>query len=161
MSKLVRAGLEAAVTIVVTLAIIIGSFTALLGPDGIIALAGVYYAVWAGLILMTHLALAGRRRHFRLGFGVATGVVVMAVHLVMFLSGNIAVDINIVPVILHDFGFALVSMMVLNLVHLLIFRRRQPGTAADAPLTSERVDGVPAPEPLTQIDLDETQAQTA
>jgi len=164
MSKLVRAGLEAVVAIAVTLAIIIGSFTVLLGIDEVLALAGLYYAVWAGIILVTHLALAHRRRHFRLSFGVGTGVIVMAVHLAMFLTGSIAVEISIVPVILHDFGFALVGLMVLNLVHLVIFRRRQPQVAASAsPLRSERVDGVPMPESMKQadLDLDETQAQTA
>jgi hypothetical protein len=66
----------------------------------------------------------------------------------MFLTGNVNVDINLVPVILHDFGFALVSMIVLNLVHLVIFRRRRPeqASAPGAPEVSERVDDIPAPE---------------
>lgn len=147
MSKLVRAGLEAVVTIIATLGIIVWGFSALLGIDGVLALSGVYYASWAGIILVTHLAFAHRRRHIRLSFGVGTGVVVMAVHLVMFLTGNINVDINMVPVILHDFGLALIGLIVLNIVHLVIFRRRQP-TQADAPaapLLSERVDDIPAP----------------
>jgi hypothetical protein len=65
----------------------------------------------------------------------------------MFLTGNIPVDINLVPVILHDFGLALVSMTILNLVHLVIFRRRLPkqSSAPAAPDLSERVDDVPAP----------------
>jgi len=115
---------------------------------------------------VTHLVLANRRRHFRLSFGVGTGVIVMAVHLVMFLTGNIAVEISLVPVILHDFGLALVGMMVLNLVHLVIFRRRRPQAAvAAAPIASERVDDLLAPAPMREIDLDldldESQAQTA
>jgi hypothetical protein len=162
MSKLVRAGLEAVVTIVVTLAIIIGAFTALLGFGEVLALAGIFYAVWAAIILVTHLALSTRRRHVRLSFGVGTGVVVMGVHLVMFLTGAIPVEISIVPVILHDFGFALVGMMVLNLVHLVIFRRRLPQAAVPtAPLTSERVDDIPAPVSLKQKDLDLDEAQPA
>lgn len=155
MSKLIRAGLEAVVTIVVTLAIIIGAFTALLGLDEVLALAGVFYAVWAAIILVTHLALSTRRRHIRLSFGVGTGVVVMGVHLVMFLTGAIPVEISLVPVILHDFGFALVGMMVLNLVHLVIFRRRSPQAAVPTPpVTSERVDDLPAPTKMTKPDLD-------
>jgi hypothetical protein len=51
-----------------------------------------------------------------------------------------------VPVILHDFGFALIAMIVLNIVHLVIFRRRpQAAQAPAAPLQSERVDDIPAP----------------
>jgi hypothetical protein len=163
MSKLVRAGLEAVVTIIVTLAIIIGAFTALLGLPEVLALAGIYYVVWAAIILVTHLALSTRRRHIRLSFGVGTGVIVMGVHLVMFLTGNIAVEIAMVPVILHDFGFALVGMMVLNLVHLVIFRRKAPMAAAPAaPLTSERVDDIPAPSMKNlDLDLDLDEAQPA
>ena len=147
MSKLGRAGLEAVTIIVVTLAIIVGAFAAMFGMDELIPLSGAYYVIWAAIILITHLALATQRRHIRLGVGVASTVAVMAAHLVMFLTGNIGVDINIVPVILHDFGFALIAMIVLNLVHLVVFRRRQPQLAAapPAPLSSERVGDIPAP----------------
>ena len=147
MSKLLRAGFEALTTIVVTLAIIVGAFTAMFGFDDLMALSGVYYAVWAAVILVAHLGLARSRRHIRLGVSVAAGVAVMGVHLVMFLTGNVPVDMNMVPVILHDFGFALVAMTVLNIVHLVIFRRRQPDQLSAAmPNVSERVEGVPSPE---------------
>jgi hypothetical protein len=144
MNKLVRAGLEAVVSIAVTLAIIIGAFSPMFGMDALLALSGVYYAIWAGIILVTHLAFARQRRHLRLSIGVGTGVVVMGVHLAMFLTGNIKVDINMVPVILH----------------LVVFRRRQPKQAAEqgAPVLSERVDDIPAP---TQIDREPRQAKTA
>jgi purine-cytosine permease-like protein len=160
MNKLVRAGLEAVVSIAVTLAIIIGAFSPMFGMDALLALSGVYYAIWAGIILVTHLAFARQRRHLRLSIGVGTGVVVMGVHLAMFLTGNIKVDINMVPVILHDFGLALIGMIVLNIVHLVVFRRRQPKQAAEqgAPVLSERVDDIPAP---TQIDREPRQAKTA
>ena len=158
MSKLVRAGLEAITTIIVTLAIIMGAFSALLGMDGLIALSGIYYVIWAAVILVTHLAFARQRRHLRLSLGVATGVAVMGTHLVMFVTGNVNVDINLVPVILHDFGFALVSMIVLNLVHLVIFRRRLPeqSSAPAAPVLSERVDDIPAPVQASQDDRETT-----
>lgn len=148
MRKLVRAGLEAITTIIVTLAIIVGAFTPLLGMDDIVALSGIYYLVWTAVILGTHLAFARQRRHLRLSLGVAAGVVVMGAHLAMFITGNINVDINLVPVILHDFGFALVSMITLNLVHLVVFRRRTPQEvpAPAAPELSQRVDDIPAPE---------------
>ena len=160
MSKLVRAGLEAVVSITVTLGIIIGAFSTMFGIDGLLALSGIYYVIWAAIILVSHLALAYRRRHLRLSIGVGTGVVVMGVHLVMFLTGNINVDINMVPVILHDFGLALVGMIVLNIVHLVIFRRRQPKPAVQpaAPVRSERVDDIPAPE---QVEREPQQAKTA
>lgn len=160
MSKLVRAGLEAITTIIVTLAIIGGAFSALLGVDGLIALSGIYYIIWAAVILVTHLVFARQRRHLRLSLGVATGVAVMGTHLVMFATGNVNVDINLVPVILHDFGFALVSMMVLNLVHLVIFRRRpQQASAPAAPERSERVDDIPAPVPVAQDDREEARRE--
>src|SRR5690554_5527238 len=147
MSKLVRAGLEAVVSIAVTLGIIIGAFSSMFGMESLLALSGVFYAIWAGIILVTHLVFAHRRRHLRLSLGVGTGVVVMGAHLVMFLTGNINVDINMVPVILHDFGVALIGMIVLNVVHLVIFRRRQPkqAPAPAAPVLSGRVDDIPAP----------------
>ncbi len=161
MSKLARALLEAAVTIIGTLAIIVGAFSALLGLDEVLALSGIYYAIWAGIILVTHLALASKRRHYRLSIGVGAGVAVMLVHLAMFLTGNVPVDLSIVPVVLHDFGFALVGMMVLNLVHLVIFRRRNKGAdaAGSTPVASERVSA-PAPEALLNgDDLDELEPQ--
>lgn len=147
MNKLVRAGLEAVTTIVATLAIIVGAFSAMFGMDELLALSGIYYLAWAAIILATHLVLAKRRRHIRLGMGVATGVAVVLVHLAMFLTGSIPVDINIVPVILHDFGFALIAMIVLNVVHLVIFHRRRPHATHGpaAPLKSQRVDDIPAP----------------
>ncbi|HEU4808865.1 MAG TPA: hypothetical protein VFT01_11435 [Homoserinimonas sp.] len=148
MSKLVRAGLEAVVTITVTLAVIIGAFSALLGMDGLLALSGIYYVIWAAIILVIHLAFAKRRRHLRLSLSVGASVLVMVAHLAMFLIGTINVEINVVPVILHDFGFALVALVVLNIVHLVLFRRRRPkqGAAPAAPVHSERVDDIPAPE---------------
>lgn len=160
MSKLVRAGLEAVVSITVTLAIIIGAFSTMFGIDALLALSGVYYVVWAAIILVTHLAFARQRRHLRLSIGVGAGVVVMGVHLAMFLTGNINVDINMVPVILHDFGLALISMIVLNIVHLVIFRRRQSQESVEpaAPLRSERVDDIPAP---TQFEREPQRATTA
>jgi hypothetical protein len=145
MSKLLRAASEALTTIVVTLAIIVGAFSAMFGLDALLALSGVYYAVWTAIILITHLSLAGSRRHIRLGVSVAVGVAVMGAHLVMFLTGNIPVEMNMVPVIVHDFGFALVAMTVLNIVHLVIFRRRQPNQLA-SPNAADRVDDVPSPE---------------
>lgn len=147
MNKFVRAGLEAVTTIVATLAIIVGAFSAMFGMDALLALSGIYYIVWAAIIVATHLVFARSRRHIRLGIGVATSVAVMLAHLAMFLTGSIGVDINIVPVILHDFGFALIAMIVLNVVHLVIFRRRRPRVAQGpaAPLESQRVDDIPAP----------------
>jgi hypothetical protein len=148
MSKLVRAGLEAIVTIAVTLAVIVGAFSALLGMDGLMALSGIYYAIWAAAILVIHLVFATRRRHLRLSLSVGASVAVMGAHLVMFLTGSIPVEINLVPVIMHDFGFALVALVVLNIVHLVLFRRRLPKQAAApaAPVYSERVDDIPAPD---------------
>jgi hypothetical protein len=148
MSKLVRAGLEAVVTIAVTLAVIVGAFSALLGVDELMALSGIYYAIWAATILAIHLGFATRRRHFRLSLSVGASVAVMAAHLVMFLTGSIPVEINVVPVIMHDFGLALVALVVLNIVHLVLFRRRrpQPAAAPAAPVYSERVDDIPAPD---------------
>jgi hypothetical protein len=169
MSKLVRAGLEAVLTIAVTLAIIIGAFSALLGMSGLMALSGIYYVVWAAVILVIHLAFSMRRRHLRLSLSVGASVLVMAVHFALFLTGNISVDINVVPVLLHDFGFALVALVVLNIVHLVLFRRRQatPDAAPAAPVLSERVDDIPAPDTAERssaaadedVDHDEQQAQ--
>jgi hypothetical protein len=147
MSKVLRAASEALTAIIVTLAIMVGAFSAMFGFDELIALSGIYYAVWAAAILVTHLGLARSRRHVRLSVSVAVGVVVMGTHLVMFLTGNIPVAMNLVPVILHDFGLALVAMTVLNIVHLVIFRRRQPKQGAvPGPNAAERVDGVPSPQ---------------
>lgn len=148
MSKLVRAGLEAVVTIAATLAVIVGAFSALLGVDELMALSGIYYAIWAVTILAIHLVFATRRRHLRLSLSVGASVAVMAAHLVMFLTGNIPVEINVVPVIMHDFGLALVALVVLNIVHLVLFRRRRPkpAEAPAAPVYSERVDDIPAPD---------------
>ncbi|MEX1077704.1 MAG: hypothetical protein WED09_01170 [Homoserinimonas sp.] len=147
MRKFVRAGFEAVLSITVTLAVIIGAFSAMFGMDALIALSGFYYIVWAAVVVAIHLALARHRRHLRLSISVGAGVIVMAVHLAMFLTGNIVVDINMVPVILHDFGLALIAMIVLNIVHLVILRRRRVPqlTALAAPVGSERVDDVPAP----------------
>ncbi|MHA6693037.1 hypothetical protein [Homoserinimonas sp. A520] len=159
MSKLVRAGLEAVVTITATLAVIIGAFSALLGMDSLMALSGIYYAIWAGTILLIHLAFARRRRHYRLSLSVGASVAVMGAHLVMFFTGNIPVEMSLVPVIMHDFGLALVALVVLNVVHLVLFRRRRP-TQAAAPATpaapdfSERVDDIPAPTAATQPPVD-------
>lgn len=161
MSKLVRAGLEAVVTITATLAIMIGAFSALLTMDGLIALSGIYYVIWAAIILGIHLAFARRRRHYRLSLSVGASVIFMAAHLVVFLTGNIPVEINVVPVILHDFGFALVALLVLNIVHLVLFRRRRPPqpAAPAAPVLSERVDDIPAPaaaaQPTAALEEDE------
>src|SRR5690554_6239684 len=148
MSKLVRAGLEAVVTIAVTLAVMVGAFSALLGIDELMALTGIYYAIWVAAILAIHLVFATRRRHLRLSISVGASVVVLAAHLVMFLTGNIPVEISLVPVIMHDFGFALVALVVLNIVHLVLFRRRRPqqADAPAAPVYSERVDDIPAPD---------------
>ncbi len=146
MAKLIRATLESVLTIVVTLGIIVGVFGTMFGFDELMALSGVFYAVWAGLVLVTHLALSQYRRHFRLGVSVAMGVAVMGVHLVMFLVGTIPIEVNVVPVVVHDFGLALVGMTVLSLVHLVIFkRRRRPSITAAAPQLSDRVDEVPPP----------------
>jgi hypothetical protein len=147
MGKLIRAGLEAVTTIVVTLGIIVGAFSTMFGVEDLLALSGTYYVIWAALILVMHLAYAMKRRHLRLGIGIAIGVIVMGAHLAMYLTGNIDVDINLVPVILHDFGLALVSLVTLNLVHLVIFRRRLPreASAPAAPDVSQRVDDIPDP----------------
>lgn len=147
MSKLVRAALEAAVAIIATLAVVIAAFSTLFGIGHLIALSGVYYAIWATIVLTIHLVFATRRRHYRLNLSVGAGVIVMAAHLVMFLTGNVPVELNVVPVILHDFGFALVALLVLNIVHLVLFRRRYPKRAAGlaAPLPADRVDDIPAP----------------
>lgn len=170
MSKLTRAGLEAITAIIITLGIVVGAFAMMFGLENLFALSGVYYVAWALAILISHLVLARRRRHLRLGLGVAISTAVMLVHLVMYLTHNVATEINVVPVILHDFGFALISLITLNVVHLVIFRRRAPKaasaqpvatqptlTASDdptnpapaaapiSPSASERVDDVPAP----------------
>lgn len=147
MAKFARAVLEAILTIVVTLGIIVAAFGAMFGMDELWALSGVFYIVWAAIIFVTHIAFARERRHIRLGIGVATGVAVMGVHLVMFLVGAIPVEVNVVPVVVHDFGLALVGMTVLSLVHLVIFKKRGSTAVASAaaPNADQRVDEVPPP----------------
>lgn len=157
MKKIVRAGVEAIIAILLTLAVVVGAFSAMFGFDQLILLSGDYYVAWAVILLVTHLAFFRSRRHIRLAFGVGVSVAVMAAHLVAFLTGILDVDISLVPVILHDFGFALIALITLNIVHLVIFRRRPQN--APAPTVSERVDDIPAPEFLTAMEEHVEQAR--
>lgn len=141
MSKLQRAGFEALITVCVTLAVSIGAFAPIFGYQDLLDLSSVYYGVWSVAIILIHILLAGRQRHIRLSFGVATGVVVMGAHLAMYLLGNIDTDIDLIPVVMHDFGFALVALITLNIVHLVIFRRKKIRLAPPAEDLARIADG--------------------
>ena len=125
MSKFLRAGAEAIIAIVLTVGILGIAFGTLFGYDSLIELVGIYYLIWAAAILAIHLGFATMRRHLRLSLSIGLSVIIMIVHTVLFATGAIDVDINLIPVVMHDFGFALVALVALMLVHMVIFRPRK------------------------------------